>query len=188
MKPILFLDVDGPLNPYGAKPHQRPEGYDTHRLKPTNWVGKPLRVWLNPSHGKMLLDLADRASLDLVWATTWQQDANTMIGPRVGLPILPVVEFNLESSLWKWPAVADYANGKPFAWLDDDFSYYRHVSLPFTVARVGIPTLLHDVNPAIGLTEKDIAEVEKWAKRLRVNSDKQEEVPSASETCRATST
>ncbi|MEU1870105.1 hypothetical protein [Streptomyces sp. NPDC019793] len=25
-RPLLFLDVDGPLNPYAAKPHKRPVG------------------------------------------------------------------------------------------------------------------------------------------------------------------
>lgn len=51
MRPILYLDVDGPLNPYAAKPHRRPEGYSTHRMLPDSWRArgyrKPLRVWLN---------------------------------------------------------------------------------------------------------------------------------------------
>jgi hypothetical protein len=27
--PLLLLDVDGPLNPWRAKPEKRPEGYQT---------------------------------------------------------------------------------------------------------------------------------------------------------------
>ena len=59
--PLLLLDVDGLLNPYAAKPHRRPQGYGTHRIRPDSWVARqpqraaeyvrPLRVWLNPEHG-----------------------------------------------------------------------------------------------------------------------------------------
>lgn len=31
-RPLLFLDVDGPLNPYAAKPTKRPDGYTTLRV------------------------------------------------------------------------------------------------------------------------------------------------------------
>jgi hypothetical protein len=50
---------------------------------------KPLRVWLNPEHGRALLGLG----YELCWATTWMSDANTWIGPVLGLPELPFVEF-----------------------------------------------------------------------------------------------
>ncbi|WP_285749371.1 hypothetical protein [Lentzea sp. NBRC 105346] len=34
--PAILLDVDGPLNPYMAKPERRPAGYTTHRLWPAH--------------------------------------------------------------------------------------------------------------------------------------------------------
>lgn len=43
-RPLLYLDVDGPLNPYAAKPHRRPAGYATHRMKPEGWIAQhPVR-------------------------------------------------------------------------------------------------------------------------------------------------
>lgn len=39
-RPLLYLDVDGPLNPYAAKPERRPEGYTTHRMKPEGWLAQ----------------------------------------------------------------------------------------------------------------------------------------------------
>jgi hypothetical protein len=91
---MLLVDVDGPLNPYAAKPHRRPEGYQTHRLLTPRWEAaerrrmtewglpnkpvKPLRVWLNPDHGPAL----DALPFDLVWATTWEEGR---IDPRRGL-------------------------------------------------------------------------------------------------------
>ncbi|MGW1607164.1 hypothetical protein ACWCQV_40760, partial [Streptomyces eurythermus] len=95
VRPVLLVDVDGPLNPYAAKPHRRPEGYQTHRLPTPRWEAaerrrltewglpnkpvKPLRVWLNPDHGPAL----DALPFDLVWATTWEEEATNPdnVGP-----------------------------------------------------------------------------------------------------------
>lgn len=67
-RPLLLLDVDGPLNPFRAT---KPEGYTAHRL-PT--AGSSFQVWLNPGHGRMLLDFADRHGVELVWCTTWWRE------------------------------------------------------------------------------------------------------------------
>jgi hypothetical protein len=101
-RPILYLDVDGPLNPYPAKPERRPPGYETHRLKPESWVArhpgtprahvKPLRVWLNPGHGDRLRELSEHS--DLAWATTWAEEANILIGPHIEKITRPTV--------WPW--------------------------------------------------------------------------------------
>ena len=83
-RPLLFLDVDGPLNPYAAKPQRRPEGYVTLRVPQETEPGirlsrpTPLRVWLAPAHGPALLAL----DYDLCWATTWM---NQDVNPRIGL-------------------------------------------------------------------------------------------------------
>src|ERR1044072_5889410 len=106
-RPLLLLDVDGPLNPWMAKPSRRPEGYSTHRMRPSGWeqpYQKPLRVWLNHGHGADLLALP----YSLVWATTWAHEANEWIGPHLGLPELPFIAWPEEqparSPYWKGPA------------------------------------------------------------------------------------
>jgi hypothetical protein len=169
LPPLLFVDVDGPLNPYAAKPTRRPKGYQTHRMSPPDWAraypdAKPLRVWLNPEHGPMLLSLP----VELVWATTWEHDANEWIGPRIGLPKLPVVEWPeraLEGAgdprLWKTQPLADYAAGRPFAWIDDQLtSVDRH----WCTAHYPASTLLLPIDPAIGLRSADIAAIGRWAR------------------------
>jgi hypothetical protein len=169
---LLLLDVDGMLHPCDAKPHRRPAGYTTHRLRPRGWehARKPLRVWLNPNHGALLTRFAADHGFELAWATTWQHDANTMISPRVGLPELPVIEFDGHPGTaggWKFPAVLDYAAGRPLAWLDDDFrlAVHRRGREEFEAARAGVPTLLHHVDPRVGLTLLDLAAVARWALR-----------------------
>ncbi|WP_086665065.1 hypothetical protein [Lentzea kentuckyensis] len=59
--PLLFLDVDGPLLPFG-------DGV----------AGTPGLSRLDPMHGPWLAALP----CELIWATTWMDDAND---PRHGL-------------------------------------------------------------------------------------------------------
>jgi len=166
-KPLLLLDVDGPLNPWEANPNRRPAGYTTHRLRPEGWKNprkRPLRVWLKPDHGPALLALP----FDLVWCTTWIGEANTMIGPVLGLPELPVVEFDKE---WKLPTRGDgtyfkthdvvtFACGRPFAWVDDEISDFDR---EYVAQHHKGPALLHRVSPRLGLLDDDFKVLADWA-------------------------
>lgn len=163
-RPLLFLDVDGPLNPYAAQPERRPAGYTTIRvaLRP----GKPLRVWLHPEHGAALLALP----FELCWATTWMDAANRWIAPVVGLPELPYVDFGThlfaerpDGVHWKTEAIVAYAEGRPFAWVDDE---QGPADDAFVTAHHPGPALLHHVNPSIGLREPDFATLARFATAL----------------------
>ncbi|MCZ1012038.1 hypothetical protein [Streptomyces lydicus] len=174
-RPLLLIDVDGPLNPYAANPSRRPEGYVTHRMRPTGWEHprqKPLRVWLNPAHGAQLLALP----FDLVWATTWAHEANEWIGPRLGLPDLPVIAWpgdqKTESSpywksepkvFWKTRTIVEYVTGHPFAWIDDEFS---DLDRDYVALHHEGPALLHHVNPRLGLLADDFEALAAWANSL----------------------
>ncbi|MDX2932829.1 HAD domain-containing protein [Streptomyces ipomoeae] len=169
-RPLLYLDVDGPLNPYAAKPERRPVGYTTHRMKPDGWIAqhpgeprayvKPLRVWLNPDHGRRLLELGE--AFDLVWATTWGSEANTFISPVLGLPELPVVEWTsvtgeaVAGTFWKTRHLVAYAAGRPFAWVDDELG---DADRAFVTAHHQAGALLLRINPRLGLREPDFAEL-----------------------------
>ncbi|MFC4373306.1 HAD domain-containing protein [Nocardia halotolerans] len=171
-KPLLYLDVDGVLNPWRAKPEKRPAGYETHRLTPAAWLAeypspprrvKPLRVWLNPEHGPKLLALGE--VFDLWWATTWEHDANTQIGPLIGLPELPVVEwrstkrFGPDGVFWKTAELVEHAAGRPFVWVDDDITVRdrRYVEQHHPAL-----ALLHYVDPAKGLLDDDFDTLQAW--------------------------
>ncbi|GGR30064.1 hypothetical protein GCM10010497_35680 [Streptomyces cinereoruber] len=167
-KPLLLIDVDGPLNPYAAKPERRPEGYETHRMSPTGWTGaKPLRVWLNPDHGGELLALAE--TYELVWATTWKGEANDWIGPPLGLPVLPYIDWPQMhgkaplGTFWKTQYILEYAAGRPFAWVDDDITPYdrEHVERNHLAA-----ALLLRVDERIGLIRPDFDALAEWAAAL----------------------
>src|SRR5262249_42231867 len=114
---VLFVDVDGPLNPYAAKPQRRPDGYVTIRVPWESggvYASRMLRVWLNPAHGPALMDLG----YELCWASTWMDQANRWIGPVLGLPELPYVDFGdslfaerPDGLHWKTERVVAYAAG-----------------------------------------------------------------------------
>jgi hypothetical protein len=164
-KGLLLLDVDGPLNPYSGtnKPREQ-AGYRKYKILPPGW-DQYLNAWLNFGHGAKLLALAEAADLELVWATTWEHAANDFIRGKVGLPILPVIEFK-GSLEWKFPAVLDYAGDQPLAWFDDDFYLFPEPMAKFVGARGETPTLLHTVSPRTGLVDDDFDAVRTWAASL----------------------
>lgn len=176
VKPLLLLDVDGPLSPWAAATGAKPPGFVEHRFRLRGWSRrKPLRMWLSPSLGGALLGLAADPGLDLAWATNWEHQANVMMGPAMGLPNLPVVEFPAGLQplpghvfTWKFGPVARFAAGRPLAWLDDDFDAYPAARDAFLDRRRGdrLPTELVDVNPRIGVTDDHLAAVATWARSL----------------------
>ncbi|MFF3833304.1 hypothetical protein ACFYXX_21395 [Streptomyces sp. NPDC002458] len=164
-RPLLLLDVDGPLNPYAASSQRRPAGYRTHRMRPTGWENpwdKPLRVWLNHGHGADLLALP----YELVWATTWKSEANEWIGPHLGLPALPFVDWPTMTPQhgarlhWKTRALVAYTEGRPFAWVDDELGPEDR---EWVQQNHGAPALLHWVDPRLGLLPDDFSTLAKWA-------------------------
>lgn len=184
-RPMLYLDVDGPLNPYAAKPHRRPEGYATFRMKPEGWIArhpgqppgavKPLRVWLNADHGPRLLALSE--VYELVWATTWGVEANTFVSPVLGLPELPVVEWpaphdagdaGADGVFWKTRHLVAHAAGRPFAWVDDELGERDRL---FVTVRHAGAALLRYVDPRLGLRSDDFRALEDfghaWARSGR---------------------
>lgn len=174
-KPLVLLDVDGPLNPYGAKPTRRPEGYTTIRVQlPMAIVARvpsaerrTLRVWLNPEHGPMLLAFAEKHDAELVWATTWEHDANVHIGPVIGLPELPVIEWGFKAHHWKFDGVLEYVGNRPFVWFDDDFGCFPMERHWFEGKRGRAPGRLHWVDPKIGLTQNDLDVAGEWLDDLK---------------------
>lgn len=149
--PLLFLDVDGPLIPFGS-----PSGYQSYGEDGPN----PLLSRLDPGHGARLLGLG----YTLVWATTWSSDANVHVGPRLGLPDLPVVEWPEEDELvvglhWKTRTLVEWAAGRDFAWVDDELT---------AADRAWVAThhpgraLLHRVDARTGLTPADYHTLGSW--------------------------
>lgn len=164
-RPLLFLDVDGPLIPFGAAAQ-----YPTYQVNPEpKGVGSnPLLARINPEHGPRLAALP----CDLVWATTWMADANDCVAPRIGLPQLEVVIWPESSDTdeqdernglhWKTRTLVHWAAGRSFIWVDDEITNTDRV---WVSAHHRGHALLHRVDPSQGLTDADYAALNKWLQR-----------------------
>ncbi|WP_037360854.1 HAD domain-containing protein [Amycolatopsis orientalis] len=157
-RPVLFLDVDGTLLPFGPG-----------RASP---VGEPgaLLDRLDCRLGRRLTSL----SAGLVWATTWEDEANTELAARLGLPPLPVVRWPESSPEteredrwfgvhWKTRTLVGWAHGRPFVWVDDEIA---DGDREWVLARHSGPALLHRVEPNRGLEERDFAVIREWLRAL----------------------
>ncbi|MET9699692.1 hypothetical protein ABZY31_22595 [Streptomyces sp. NPDC006529] len=177
-RPLLLLDVDGPLNPFRS-PLAGLRGYTTHRMRPALWMSRRdpdsasarrgLRVRLHPTHGPRLQALP----FELAWATTWMHQANTMIAPHIGLPgDLPVIEWpelfahDPDGLYWKTRPLLDWADGRPFAWVDDMITDRDRA---WTRAHHPAPALLLRIHPRHGLRVRDFTTLARWAAALHGN-------------------
>ncbi|MFJ2767298.1 HAD domain-containing protein [Streptomyces sp. NPDC087300] len=169
--PLLFLDVDGPLIPFGATRQQLPDGYPTYgtgRGATRAADANPLITRLDPSLGARLLALP----CTLVWATTWMSDANEYLAPWLGLPELPLVDWpdpateaeTPDGLHWKTRVLRDTAAGRPFVWVDDEITDRDRAWM--TAHHPG-RALLHRVDPALGLRDGDFAMLDAWLRGAR---------------------
>lgn len=164
--PVLFLDVDGPLIPFGATRQQLPNGYPTFARGHTvpGADAHPLLTRIDPAHGPRLANLP----CQLVWATSWMSDANDCVAPWLGLPPLPVVDWPDASDEqagglhWKTPVVVHWAAGRPFAWVDDEIG---EADRAWVEAHHAGRALLHRVDPQRGVTDDDFAALDTWLRR-----------------------
>jgi hypothetical protein len=155
MRPVVFLDVDGPLIPFGARSYGPPA---SARIRAAA-RGNPLLARLDPRHGGWLTALP----CDLVWATTWGADANEVIAPLLGLPELPVVDWPDEDFSgpvhWKTRGLVAWAAGRPFVWIDDEITA---ADRSWVAAHHPTPALLHAIDAHRGLTRDDVAAIGAW--------------------------
>jgi hypothetical protein len=157
VRPLLLIDVDGVLNPLAVGSESVPSGFKAYDLE-------GLRVLLTREHGVWLTDLA--ADFDLIWATSWEHDADRLLAELVGLPRgMPVITFKSPQTGWttKLPDVIRFVGDRPMAWVDDVLGPDEHA---WARSRA-TPTLLIQPDHRVGLTSAHIDRLRKFAVEVR---------------------
>ena len=117
-RPLILVDVDGVLNVAASAAVRRRlcyhEGWRQKRVELN--VGA-FRLFWNPASGPLLRKLADETGAELAWGTTWEEYANLVVGPLVGLPRLPVCP--VADFPHKANGIVPWTGGRPFVWFDD---------------------------------------------------------------------
>lgn len=151
-RPILFVDIDGVLNPFGG---QCPPGFEEHALFPQD--DEPIRV--NSSHSAWLLELSH--SFDLVWATGWNAADRETLRTVLTLPAfrgaasMPPVPFEPAE---KVKGVKEIAGERPCAWIDDVIT---PEAKKWAAQRIQ-PTLLIHTNSHEGLQRNHVDQLIRW--------------------------
>jgi hypothetical protein len=152
----LLLDVDGVLNVAGTPCSDWKE-----------WLAVRCRgstINHSPEVGRAIADLG----VEIIWLTTWREEANQWIGPLFGWPEHPVIAIGDEEMLswrswWKLDAAKRlYADSPvPFIWADDELSdmgeahdWCREVD--------GLPIV---PRANVGLTRRHLEEMRRYVER-----------------------
>ncbi|WP_119730007.1 HAD domain-containing protein [Thermomonospora amylolytica] len=162
-KPLVLLDVDGVLNPFGGPPG----GFREVRVAPD---GVHLTLWLNRAHGPRLVELAESTGSELAWASYWCDRANEWVAPRIGLPELPYVPIppypghpdGVSLGAWKVRHVAEWVGDRPFVWFEDEPDAAERL-----LDHLAEGThLLVSVDPDEGLTDFHLERARAWLSAL----------------------
>lgn len=150
-RPLLLLDIDGTLCPLGPGPGGPMTSAST---------GAGASVRFRADLPELLAELQTR--FELAWATAWQDNANLLLAPALGLSELPVVRFRDPAPdevgdrylgrTWKLPSVRRFAGERRLAWVDDDL----HADAYAWATRRGPGAKLITTEPLLGLTDAEV--------------------------------
>jgi SAM-dependent methyltransferase len=171
----LLLDIDGVFIPFPDAEGNGPPTHTRHDVVPTGYdPTQPVPIWLDPAVGALIAEFLLAEPVEAVWASSWQVDADPIIGRRLGLPPLGYIPLGRPAIttshphgyLWKRDPVSAWLGDRPAAWIDDDFTGLDHKWAADRNA-AGIPTLLVQPNPRLGLLAEHLTMLHTWLPRAR---------------------
>lgn len=180
-RPVVALDIDGVLN-RDISPSRAGAGWVRRKVTvradgnftPFSLLGEhdlDIPLVINPRlHGPWITRLREHA--DVVWASTWDRQANIHLSSLLGIDPLPVgISVSAQKPRrhdgpidWKSRALQQAIPGRPVLWIDDgadlaDPEVWRN---PADTRRTSITTA-----PSIGMTREHMNGVEAWVDEHR---------------------
>jgi hypothetical protein len=154
-RPLLFVDVDGVINTdLPHVPVTRHEIEEPSSIR--NKDGSPIRRFVVLPEGieRRIATLAEQ--FDMVWCTTWFHAANRHFSSLLNQPAWPVVSY----SDGKLDPLMTFADGRPWAFVDDDVDYeLRAATMP-----ISDNGLIVRIDPRTGLTDQHVSELTQFAR------------------------
>jgi hypothetical protein len=155
--PILFVDIDGVLNPFAGP---CPQEFVEINLLPDD--EEPVRICA--AHADWLAELSE--SFDLMWATAWNEEERRLLKTVLDYP-----DFVAAASMPPKPfrpgqrvdSIRDLALNRCAAWIDDIIT---HEARAWASGRREA-TLLLEADPSVGVTRRQVDELTEWAFNLR---------------------
>jgi hypothetical protein len=154
MKTLFYVDIDSTLN---ARNAYREWGLETFKTSKATTEGRTYEI----SWSQDMIDTLFALDFELVWATTWEEDAGKAIAPLIGHghnarwlshyenePRFPSIHWKMDKLL-----VDQEANPSPFVWLDDELRP-EHIKKAEELGGLAIR-----INGAIGISRKNIADI-----------------------------
>lgn len=171
-RPLLLIDVDGVLN--AINKNQNHKRYDIFTAE-----GYPIRM------GWYLADWMWELTNHFipVWCTTWDEDANTYFADRLRMPFLPVIPTSeargrgfsgdkpplldpIPYVHWKMPAIVEYVENRPYAFIDDEITNYDH-GWAKERTKSGIPTKMIKTDMRQGMLRHHVDKLIAWSASLK---------------------
>ena len=150
--PLLFLDVDGVVLPFGAELDDLRTDFGRTAGRPAGGAGLGHRLGARGERGY-------RAA--------------------IGLPRLPVVEWHEPTAAeialddhfdlhWKTRQLVEWADGRDFAWADDEVTA---ADREWVAQNHPGRALVHHVRALLGLTAEDFEALGRWLRTVRGDGD-----------------
>jgi hypothetical protein len=164
-RPTWYLDVDGVINAVPA-PARRLRDQFEHTVMTVDdgTTTGQIPLWWRPSVVEVINTVARAGLARVVWLTTWQEQARTLLAPRIGLDRFDVATPSPGTASpeaedwWKVRTIKDHsAPGDRLVFADDDLTRRTRALLRDRYEPDNL--LLITPMPSPGLTDKHLSEI-----------------------------
>lgn len=165
----LYLDVDGCLNPDSRKRrHKWWPDYKKFEYVVEFYNGdiKPIKIWLSLLMGAEIQRLAYECEVEVIWSTSWMNQANFTIAEEFGWDWLPVTRFDWhdwtdQNNCGKINAISQDCGTAAIVIVDDNLGPLDEEWIEDRRAD-GLPTLGVKPYSTVGLVPQNLEDIESF--------------------------